>query len=131
MSKKKLTLEEKLIDGLEDFASALERGDDVTEVYTCRKVVLSLVPTPYDPKLVKETRSILGASQAVFAHFLGVTPSLVQKWERGDRVPNKMACRFMDEIRRDPNLSRQRFTELLVLGAGCVARREVVVNDNP
>lgn len=112
MRKKKPTLEARLVQGLEKFADAVESGKDVTELYTCRRVVLSLKPTPYDPGLVKETRQILGASQAVFAHFLGVTPSIVHKWERGERVPSKMACRFMDEIRRDPKLSRERFREL-------------------
>jgi putative transcriptional regulator len=113
MRKTKPTLERRLIEGLENFADALEQGVDLTERFTCRKVVLNLIPTPYDPNLVKETRKILGASQVIFAHFLGVSPSIVQKWERGERSPSKMACRFMDEIRHDPALSRQRFRDLI------------------
>ena len=109
----KPTAEERIIDGLERFADALESGDDITERFTCRKVVLNLEPTPYGPKLVKETRRKLGVSQALFAQFIGVSASAVQGWERGERQPQHIACRFMDEIRLDPAYWRERFLQLV------------------
>ena len=108
----KPSAEEKITQGLEQFADALEKGEDVTERFTCRKVVLNLEPAQYGPELVKEARSKLGLSQALFAQFLGVSASSVQAWERGEKTPKDIACRFMDEIRRDPNYWKKRFLEI-------------------
>ncbi len=98
----KASVGSKIIRRLEGFAEALESKAAVSEQFTCRKIVLNLKPTPYDPKLVKETRRILGASQAVFAQFLGVSPKTVHAWEQGLSTPQDIACRFMDEIRGNP-----------------------------
>jgi DNA-binding transcriptional regulator YiaG len=54
----------------------------------------------------------LGASQTIFAQFLGVSPSAVQDWEQGLKPPHGAACRLMDEIRRDPNYWIRRLQEL-------------------
>ncbi len=107
-----LSPEDKIIRGLESFADALESGEDLTKRFTCRKVVLNLEPTPYTPELVKETREVLGLSQALFAQFLGVSAGTIQAWERGEKPPRNVACRLMDEIRRDPDYWRKRFLEL-------------------
>ncbi|WP_425395723.1 helix-turn-helix domain-containing protein [Aeoliella sp.] len=106
-------IEREVIERLADFNESLRRGDDICKVYTTRKVHLKLEPTPYDPKLVKETRQLLKMSQSLFAQFLGVNKKTVQGWEQGSPV-NPMACRFMDEIRTYPDYWRQRLSELLV-----------------
>src|SRR5262249_14541591 len=103
-----------MIDRLVNFAEALEANKTISELYTCRRVVLDLTPTPYDPNLVRTTRMILNASQAMFAKFLGVKPKTVQSWEQGTDVPSDMACRFMDEIRGNPGYWLKRFTGALV-----------------
>lgn len=108
----KPSAEEKIIQGLEEFADALERGEDVTKRFTCRKVVLNLQPTEYSPELAKATRAKLGLSQALFAQFLGVSTSSVQAWERGEKTPKDIACRFMDEIREHPEYWQKRFLEM-------------------
>ena len=121
MSKKtphELTLEEKLVKSLENFADALESGEEITERFTCRKVVLNLEPTQYNPERVRQTREILGASQAIFAKFLGVSTSTVQAWERGENKPALLACRFMDEIRNDRGHFQKRFMELVAPKTG-------------
>ena len=105
------TAEEKIVQGLQGFAEALEKGEDITKQFTCRKVVLDLEPTPYNSDLVKETRGILGMSQALFAQFLGVSTKCVQKWEQGKNHPEHIACRFMDEIRRNPKYWRERLLQ--------------------
>src|SRR5262245_30626383 len=83
-------------------AAAVESGEDITKRFTCQTVRLRLAPKPYSPKEVKQTRRKLGASQTIFAQFLGVSPSAVQDWEQGLKPPHGAACRLMDEIRRDP-----------------------------
>jgi putative transcriptional regulator len=93
-------------------AAAVEAGQDITKRFTCRTVRLSLVPRQYAPKDVKQTRRKLGASQTIFAQFLGVSPSAVQDWEQGLKPPHGAACRLMDEIRRDPKYWIQRLQEL-------------------
>jgi putative transcriptional regulator len=108
----KPSAEERIVQGLERFADALESGEDITTRFTCRKVVLNLEPTEYTPQLVKDARAKLGVSQALFAQFLGVSVGAVQAWERGEKRPKDIACRFMDEIRRDPTYWRQRLLEI-------------------
>lgn len=108
----KTSVERRIIERLEGFAEALEKRRPITEQFTCRRRVLKLKPKPYDPRRVKKTRQALGVSQAVFAVFLGVSPKTVQAWERGDLSPNKMACRFMDEIQRDPAMYRTHLEEM-------------------
>ncbi len=92
----------RIIERLGGFRDALKSGQQIGERYTCRKVVLDLEPTPYGPQQVKHIRKLLNASQALFAKFLGVSASTVRAWEHGTNVPSAMACRFLDEIRRDP-----------------------------
>jgi HTH-type transcriptional regulator/antitoxin HigA len=55
-------------------------------------------------------RKVLNASQALFAQFLGVSVKAVRKWESG-QAPSEMACRFMDEIRRNPKYWHKRLRE--------------------
>lgn len=110
---KPLTAEEKIIQSLESFADALQRGDDVTEKFTCRKVVLDLQPITYTAEMVQAARRRLGVSQALFAQFLGVSKSALRAWEQGTREPSPMACRFLDEIMSDPDGFRQRFVRLI------------------
>ena len=100
-----------LVEGLEEFADSLEAGEDITRRFNCRKVVLDLQPTSYDKKLVKETRVMLGASQAIFAQFLGVSVKTVSAWEQGKKEPSEIACRFMDEIRHDSEHWQERLRE--------------------
>jgi DNA-binding transcriptional regulator YiaG len=56
---------------LQEFTAALETAETISEQFTCRKFVVDLHPTSYDPEMVKKTRELLDASQAVFARFLG------------------------------------------------------------
>jgi len=105
---------DRIIKGLQEFSDALKSGRAVSEQLDCRRIALNLQPTRYDPALVKDTRELLGVSQAVFAQFLGVRLGTVQKWEQGDNPPMGAACRFMDEIRHDPQQWRKRLCELAV-----------------
>ena len=108
----KTTIGQEIIEGLGELAKALKKRGTLSDEFNCRKVVLHLKPTAYKPELVKATRRLLGASQAIFAHFLGVSPRTVRAWEQGVNVPNDMACRFMDEIRHRPQYWLQRLKEM-------------------
>ena len=108
---KKKTIADKMVEGLEEFADALEADTEIAQQFNCHKVVLELQPTRYDPELVKSTRKTLRASQAVFAQFLGVSVQSVSSWEQGSKEPSHIACRFMDEIRNDPEYWRDRLRQ--------------------
>jgi putative transcriptional regulator len=111
-TKKTLSAEDKIIQGLRGFADAMENGENLSKRFTCRKVVLDLEPIAYTSDMVKKVRESLGVSQALFAKFIGVSLSSVHAWERGDREPSPMACRFMDEIMNDPKAFQKRFIDL-------------------
>ncbi|HCO22449.1 MAG TPA: transcriptional regulator [Gimesia maris] len=101
----------KTVERLRRFTEALENGEPILENFNYRKFKLDLDPQPYDPELVKETRVSLKLSQALFSQFLGVSVKTVQSWEQGTNTPNDMACRFMDEIRRDPGFWLKRIAD--------------------
>lgn len=102
------TIGKKIIDRLTQFADALDGDQPVSEQYTCRQIVLRLEPQAYQAEDVKETRRLLNLSQPLFATFLGVKVQTVRAWEQGTNEPTVMACRFMDEIRGNPDYWKQR-----------------------
>lgn len=108
------TLADEVIAGLTELADELEAGGDIGTTFNCYQIRLDLRPETYTPKLVKETRALLGASQSVFARFLGVSVKSVSQWERGVGSPSPIACRFMDEIRRNPDHYVTRLRESVV-----------------
>jgi putative transcriptional regulator len=111
----KPSVAERILQGLQEFTKSLEGHEVISEKFTCRKIDLNLIPKPYDPKKVKKTRKLLGTSQAMFALFLGVSVKTVRSWEQGINTPSVMACRFMDEIQRDPPYWIRRLKEAVVV----------------
>lgn len=111
-SKKKDAVGKRIVSRLKGFADALEESENISDRFTCRTIKLNLKPEPYDSGLVKETRNLLRASQAIFAEFLGVSTSTIQDWEQGVNPPSRVACRLMDEIRWQPDYWLKRLREL-------------------
>ena len=111
------SVEERIVKRLAGFVDALQADEKISERFTCRTVVLNLEPTAYGPKGVVAIRKLLGASQAVFAKFLGTSIKTVRAWEQGINPPKEMACRFMDEIQRNPEYWRNRLRESVVVKA--------------
>ena len=101
-----------LVKRLKGFAEALETTKRIGDRFTCRTIKLNLEPTPYSPERIKRVRNTLGASQAIFAQFLGVSVSTVRDWEQGVKPPRPIACRLMDEILRHPDYWIARLEEL-------------------
>jgi putative transcriptional regulator len=109
---KSKSVSESIRDGLKEFVGALESGGDLRQRFTCRTVRLNVEPQTYSPALVKKTRGMLGASQEIFARFLGVSASAVQDWEQGAKPPTGSSRRLMDEIRNNPDYWKRRLQEL-------------------
>ena len=107
----------KIVKAFDELSGALSRDEKITKVFTCRKIMLDLKPVPYGPDMVKATRRLLRVSQAVFAQFLGVKASTVRSWEQGRTPPKDIACRFMDEIQRNPEYWRNRLRESIKVKA--------------
>ena len=115
MKEKKASVGARIAQGLREFAEALAKKEPVADKFNCRVVELVLRPSPYSPELVKETRKLLCASQRIFALFLGVSVQTVRSWEQGVNTPKDAACRFMDEIRRNPPYFLQRLRESIAI----------------
>jgi putative transcriptional regulator len=54
----------------------------------------------YSPKQVKAIRERCNASQRVFAAFLNISPSSLQKWETGARKPDSVACKLLNLVEK-------------------------------
>lgn len=52
------------------------------------------------PRRIKQLRQRENASQAVFAAYLNVTPSLVSKWERGEKRPQGPSLKLLSLVDR-------------------------------
>jgi len=104
---RKSSIGSEIIESLKDFADTLKSGVPIESRYTVHTVRLTAEPTRYGPNQVKATRARIGASQAIFAQLVGVSTKLVQSWEQGDRKPQKMARRLLDEINANPERWKQ------------------------
>ena len=104
----KPSVADRILERLTGFTEALESGESIAAKFACRQIVLDLKPISYKPEKVKEIRKSLSASQPVFAKLLGVTAQTVRAWEQGVNAPSHMACRFLDEIDRNPTYWRDR-----------------------
>ena len=69
-----------------------------------RTTFLPAPPLPLTAADVKRLRARLRASQAVFAHWINVSPKLVQAWEAGRRVPVGAALRLLRLVEKHPEL---------------------------
>ena len=106
-----------LVGRVKGFAEALRRDGTLSSRFTCRTVKLDLKPRDFTPQGVRKTRDLLGASQAIFAMVLGVSPKTVQDWEQGNKEPQPIARRFMEEIQSDPDYWRKRIESRIVPSA--------------
>src|SRR5262245_14531528 len=100
-----------MVQRLRSFVEALESGEDLDKKFTVRRVEVTVTPAMFTPEIIKDTRRLLRASQAVFARFLGVSVQTVRAWEQGTNPPSDMACRFLDEIRLNPPYWQNRLKE--------------------
>jgi putative transcriptional regulator len=86
--------------GALDEAVAYHRGAKIN----LRTTVVPAPPVTMSSAAVKELRSSLNLSQAVFAACLNVSTKLVQAWEGGRRVADGAALRLLRFAEQDPSL---------------------------
>ena len=91
---------EELLEGLRELRDAIVSAD--SSKLTMRQIEIP-EPSGYGPRQIRALRQALGASQALFAHLLAVSPILVAHWEAGIRHPSPLACRLLDRVRDDPD----------------------------
>src|SRR5271165_181525 len=98
--------------------AAIEEATEIlrAEGLESNKLTIRTYKVPPLPRVcrsgdVKRVRELLGASQAVFAGFLGVNVNTVRSWEQGKRLPQPIANRFLSEIEAAPAYWRQRIQE--------------------
>jgi putative transcriptional regulator len=64
--------------------------------------VLSLTPLQeMTPGKIRALRTRERASQTVFAAYLNVTPSLVSKWERGEKRPQGASLKLLSLVEKN------------------------------
>jgi DNA-binding transcriptional regulator YiaG len=105
---KAVTFGQEIIDALEDFHRTLRRSDPIESKYTVHTYEIS-APATFKPANIKALRHRLSASQSIFAQLLGVSPVLVEHWERGIRTPHPLACRLLEQIAQDPAAYMKRY----------------------
>jgi DNA-binding transcriptional regulator YiaG len=93
---------EEIVAALSEALEVERAGVPLASRFTVRTFDLPDAPAAYDAIAVRATRAMLGASQMIFAHLLGVSPTLIRAWEQGQRTPAIWARRLLDEVNRDP-----------------------------
>jgi putative transcriptional regulator len=89
-------------------ASVHETAEGLTSAGVMTKQTMrefdELCLTPVRPLTAEEIRDIRereGASQAVFARYLNVTPGLVSQWERGEKHPQGASLKLLALVARN------------------------------
>mgnify|MGYP001573977637 CR=1 FL=1 len=67
---------------------------------TMRKIEALYLPEieEYTPEEIKKIRLKNKTSQSIFAHYLNISSSTVQKWERGQKKPSGSALKLLNII---------------------------------
>ena len=98
---KKIQIFDALMEGFQD-AIARKKGHKVA----LRVTEIPRVK-PMRPRQIKRIRLALGASQAVFAYILNVSPKVVQSWEHGARRPTNAALKLLSIAQSNPHILLQ------------------------
>lgn len=89
----------KLLETLHETAKGLHKAG-VMDTQTMREFdVLCLPPVKeYSPSQIKRIRLRNKASQAVFAAYLNISSSTIQKWEQGQKKPNGPSLKLLNMV---------------------------------
>ena len=70
------------------------------DTVTMRKIDELCLPEvkQYSPEQIKKIRLRNKTSQSVFAAYLNISPSTIQKWESGDKKPNGPSLKLLNII---------------------------------
>lgn len=87
----------------EGLTSAIEHEHGKLDMRTT-EIEIPEKPPQLSKKKIKALREdILGVSQPIFAHILGVSTAAVKAWEQGNKKPSGTARRLMQLFERDPD----------------------------
>jgi len=100
-----------IIQGLTELRDALRDGEALERRFTTREVELALEPREFTAEQVRELRELFQASQAVFAHLIGVSPATLQKWEQGRQKPPAWGRRLLELMAADQKPFRRMLEE--------------------
>ncbi|WP_230459964.1 helix-turn-helix domain-containing protein [Sansalvadorimonas verongulae] len=89
-----------LLDAVHETAKGLYDAGvmDVTTMHEFDALCLPQVKE-LDPQQIKRLRLKCKTSQSVFAAFLNVSPSTVQKWESGQKRPNGPSLKLLNLVK--------------------------------
>ncbi len=108
------TVGQLMVEGLAELAGDFQAGIDLTEKYTCRQISLRPAEQVCTPERIIAARKILGASQSLFANFLGFSANTVRSWEQGTYEPQRVARLLIEYIHEDPTYWRKKFKARVV-----------------
>ena len=75
-------------------------GAGLMDKHTMRKFDEACL-TPVSAEEIRALRQREGASQAVFARYLNVTPGLISQWERGEKHPQGASLKLLALVARN------------------------------
>lgn len=59
-----------------------------------------VVPAPIEPKQIKKLRQSQKVSQPVFARYLNISESTIEKWETGAKKPSGTALKLLSIVQK-------------------------------
>ncbi len=90
---------DKLLKAMHDTAKGLREAGTLDAMTMREFDALCLPPVKnYTPTQIRRLRTRYKASQAVFAAFLNMSPSTVQKWEQGQKKPNGPSLKLLNLV---------------------------------
>jgi len=92
----------KVMAAIHETASDLHRVGGMDKKTMRKFDALCLTPIQsMTPKKIRALRAREKASQTVFAAYLNVTPSLVSKWERGEKNPQGPSLKLLSLVEKN------------------------------
>ena len=90
---------DKLLKAMHETAKGLHEAGTLDAMTMREFDALCLPPVKsYTPAQIRRLRTRYKASQAVFAAFLNLSPSTVQKWEQGQKKPNGPSLKLLNLV---------------------------------
>lgn len=90
---------DKLLKVVHETAKGLHKAGTLDAMTMREFDALCLPPLKhYTPTQIKRLRKRYKASQAVFAAFLNMSPSTIQKWEQGQKQPNGPSLKLLNLV---------------------------------
>ena len=90
-----------ILKAMHESASGLYKAGIMSEMTMREFDALCLPSMPkYTPVEIKKIRLDNKASQTVFAAYLNISVSMVQKWEQGQKKPNGVALKLLNLVQK-------------------------------